>query len=257
MIGVMIVVNSLMNVNAHVVESVEIVPADASAETMMKRTMIEKPSSSSETPQDVIDVEQMSVSAQNATRSSRKMTLSSASLPHIITIRKSAGRKVSGRWLEMKDRIKQAWNLAERAHKGQTNKDGKTPYIEHIKGVVKILTDDFKVTNEKMVIAAILHDVIEDCDRKYIDEINRDFLPEFGLIMALTNEAKDQTPIHASYEAYIDHLIWFAKRDEPELIYIKLADMIYNVTNDPSVHQKARYRKALPKLIDTIRWFGD
>jgi len=55
-----------------------------------------------------------------------------------------------------KDRIRQAYALAEKAHSGQTRASGE-PYVNHCLAVAKILAD-LKVP-PVMVIAGILHDV--------------------------------------------------------------------------------------------------
>lgn len=52
--------------------------------------------------------------------------------------------------------------LAERLHEGQMRKDGKTPYITHPRAVAKAVLDNGN-TDETIIAAALLHDVIEDC----------------------------------------------------------------------------------------------
>ncbi|MBN2145467.1 MAG: bifunctional (p)ppGpp synthetase/guanosine-3',5'-bis(diphosphate) 3'-pyrophosphohydrolase [Candidatus Aureabacteria bacterium] len=60
------------------------------------------------------------------------------------------------------NRICEAVLFAAEAHKGQTRKDGKTPYIFHPLRVAARVAKQAKST-EEMIISAYLHDVIEDC----------------------------------------------------------------------------------------------
>jgi len=59
------------------------------------------------------------------------------------------------------DRIQSALAFAFRQHKGQTRKGGGQPYIVHILDVARLLLAEPGVT-EDVVIAGILHDVLED-----------------------------------------------------------------------------------------------
>jgi (p)ppGpp synthase/HD superfamily hydrolase len=63
--------------------------------------------------------------------------------------------------------IIKAADLANIAHEGQKRKYNGRPYIEHlmrVAGRVTLLSD----STEEEIAAAWLHDVIEDCDEKYI-----------------------------------------------------------------------------------------
>lgn len=63
--------------------------------------------------------------------------------------------------------VKLAYCLAKFGHRAQTRKeltDGKpTRYFEHVRRVAIILMDEMKIMDRDMIIAAILHDSIEDC----------------------------------------------------------------------------------------------
>lgn len=63
--------------------------------------------------------------------------------------------------------IKLAYCLAKFGHRAQTRKeltDGKpTRYFEHVRRVAIILMDEMKIMDRDMIIAALLHDSIEDC----------------------------------------------------------------------------------------------
>lgn len=64
--------------------------------------------------------------------------------------------------------IHKALIFATQAHNGQTRKDtAKTPYISHPVGVAMILSE--YTNDEEVIIAGLLHDVIEDCEVSYED----------------------------------------------------------------------------------------
>ncbi len=59
-------------------------------------------------------------------------------------------------------KIEKAYHFAKDKHEGQLRKDGKTPYFMH---VLKVATELSKRGyNSKVIEAALLHDVIEDCN---------------------------------------------------------------------------------------------
>jgi len=76
--------------------------------------------------------------------------------------------------------IKAAKTAATRAHRGQFRKDGRTPYITHPERVAKRVK--FFGGNHIAIIAAWLHDVMEDCDGG--EQIVKETLAELPLPQA-------------------------------------------------------------------------
>ncbi len=60
-------------------------------------------------------------------------------------------------------RLVRAYRFAEAAHDGQMRDEG-TPYIEHPIRVALILWEELGVRDVDMLVAALNHDVLEDCD---------------------------------------------------------------------------------------------
>jgi GTP diphosphokinase / guanosine-3',5'-bis(diphosphate) 3'-diphosphatase len=52
--------------------------------------------------------------------------------------------------------------FAARAHSGQSRKDNRTPYINHPLEVMHLLLHEAEITDTEILMAAVLHDVIED-----------------------------------------------------------------------------------------------
>jgi len=84
--------------------------------------------------------------------------------------------------------ILQAANLAKRAHAKQVRKFSGDPYITHCLRVANkvMLLDGI---TEEMVAAALLHDVIEDCDNEFVAELHK-VMPArvTNLVLELTNQ---------------------------------------------------------------------
>jgi GTP diphosphokinase / guanosine-3',5'-bis(diphosphate) 3'-diphosphatase len=144
----------------------------------------------------------------------------------------------------MKKLIDKAWDIAKEVHGNQKRKSGK-PQMYHIKEVVKVLKE-MGITEENFIITAILHDVLEDCELKMFAFYYNKILDTFGAEI-LTNVLA-LTHLEGSYPRYINDLII----EYPNLTIIKLADMIENVTENPSEKQLKKYRKAFPLLVKCL-----
>ena len=76
----------------------------------------------------------------------------------------------------MSDFFNRAFSYAYEAHLGQTRKGKKIPYIVHPMDVASVLMKNN--APEHVVIAGILHDVIEDREKTY-SEIHYYYLRDF------------------------------------------------------------------------------
>jgi (p)ppGpp synthase/HD superfamily hydrolase len=85
-------------------------------------------------------------------------------------------------------RVTEAFDIAARAHTGQTRKGAAgEPYINHVADVAARLAHSPRAT-EAMVIAAILHDVVEDTETT-LAEIEARFGPEVaGYVAEVTDD---------------------------------------------------------------------
>lgn len=141
--------------------------------------------------------------------------------------------------------IDRAWEIAENTHKGHTRRDGKTPYINHIKGVVLNL-EAMGCESLRIILPAILHDAVEDSDddsrpllmQKINDAFGDDVLK---IVMKVSH-------MEGSYDDYIYKMV--NDKDKAPAI-IKIADIIDNLCDDPTPNQVKKYRKALLLLIRT------
>ena len=75
----------------------------------------------------------------------------------------------------MSQRVLRAINTAAWAHDGQLRKGTDLPYVSHVYGVMHLVSQQPGV-DENTIIAAVLHDVLEDASDKYsIEDMERDF----------------------------------------------------------------------------------
>ncbi len=70
-------------------------------------------------------------------------------------------------------RIEKAMAFARDAHKGQIRKNSNQPYIIHPIEVAEIIAE-YEINHEDLIIAALLHDVVEDTEHT-LEEIQEEF----------------------------------------------------------------------------------
>jgi (p)ppGpp synthase/HD superfamily hydrolase len=142
--------------------------------------------------------------------------------------------------------------LADKLHKGQKDSP-KHDYIHHPARVVRNLLLVKPDADDDMIMAAWLHDTLEDCG------IDEDFLRQAGyserciaMVKALTRPPDDQR----EYNQIIDELIAIGNEGA---LYIKLADNMDNLNPDRvkefmlreperSLRFQARYTKSVQKI---------
>lgn len=92
--------------------------------------------------------------------------------------------------------IKLAYTLAKFGHRAQLRKeliDGKpVRYFEHVRRVAIILMDDMKIMDRDMIIAALLHDSLEDTEDLTAELLEHSFGPQVaGMVTLLSKIPKE------------------------------------------------------------------
>ena len=138
------------------------------------------------------------------------------------------------------DRIKEAYEFAKNAHKGQVRSSGE-PYVQHPLRVAMILTDLHP--DEDSIISALLHDVVEDTDID-IDEIEAKFGP--GVVPLLNGLEKLSRVYYKGEERQVENLrkMFLAMSKDIRVILIKLADRLHNMRTLEFVPEDKRKRIA-------------
>lgn len=112
-------------------------------------------------------------------------------------------------------RIRHALNFALKHHAGQTRKNRRAPYIMHPVQVALILARYDRPDDE--LVAAILHDVIEDCVATNAEQaqMTERIRAKFGddvteMVLGVTEPKRDASdvklPGHVRRDAYLDRL---------------------------------------------------
>ena len=119
--------------------------------------------------------------------------------------------------------------LAAHAHRDQVRKDGETPYIAHPGRVALVVSAVFGVTDEMILAAAWLHDVIEDTTVDF-DELEAGFGPAVARIVAALSKdpRRPEREREALYDAQLAAGPWQAR-------LIKLADVFDNLADADAV----------------------
>ncbi len=124
-------------------------------------------------------------------------------------------------------RIREAFDFACAAHDGQMRKDGCSPFVIHPIAAAEIVAS--MGLDEESVIAALLHDSIEDTDVTYDDIARR-----FGMAVAdiVEGVTKLSRMTYASMEdAQMENLrkLLMAMAKDIRVIIIKMADRLHNM----------------------------
>jgi (p)ppGpp synthase/HD superfamily hydrolase len=152
----------------------------------------------------------------------------------------------------------EAWNFAKEKHKGQIRRFIGSPYfdahVQKVNGILKQYT-----TDEDILCASILHDVLEDC---YDDQElgYQELENKFGWVVAdtvreLTSDKNELINDYSSDKAayLIDKMIGMSD----EALTIKLADRLQNISDafTASPRFRLKYFNETTKIIQEIEKF--
>jgi GTP diphosphokinase / guanosine-3',5'-bis(diphosphate) 3'-diphosphatase len=135
-----------------------------------------------------------------------------------------------------------ALEFAAHKHRDQRRKDASaSPYINHPIALARLLAEDGGVTDAKTLVAAVLHDTIEDTDTTY-DELRAQFGKKVADVVAeVTDDTSLPKPRRKALQ--IEHAPHMSQR----AALVKLADKTCNLRdvahNPPADWPLARRRK--------------
>lgn len=149
-----------------------------------------------------------------------------------------------------------AWDFAEAKHAGQIRKFTNKPYfdghVQKVNGTLKLYT-----TDEATLIAALLHDVIEDCYEN-IWEGYREIKELFGseianLVFELTSDKNEITYKHDGSKT--NYLIHKMSNMSNRALTIKLSDRFNNIADAFTASERFRnsYYNETLKIAIAIR----
>lgn len=141
--------------------------------------------------------------------------------------------------------VEKAYNFAVRKHEGQLRASGE-PFATHPIAVAFILTElELDVSS---VVAALLHDVVEDTDTTE-DDIRREFGDTVALLVSGVTKL-DKIPYTSKEEQQIENLrkMLLAMAKDVRVIVIKLADRLHNMRTLSSKSEEKQREKARETL---------
>lgn len=140
--------------------------------------------------------------------------------------------KVSYRTLTDEDKklIRSAFDVALEGHKNQRRRSGEA-YIFHPLAVARIVAKEIGL-DATSIAAALLHDVVEDCDDYSIDDIERLFGKTVAKIVdgltKISSLSKEQD-MDVSLQAENFRKMLLTLNDDVRVIIIKIADRLHNM----------------------------
>ena len=149
----------------------------------------------------------------------------------------------------MKNKLNLAKKYAIKQHKGQYRKNQKTPYWYHLRDVVNNL-EMMGITDESILCAGWLHDVIEDTSFDF-DDVSKDFGKKTAQIISdVTKETRlPKIQQERNYLKQLSDSSWQSK-------VVKLADILANISDLKnsgfSKKEKIDHVKQKRKYLDAI-----
>jgi GTP pyrophosphokinase len=123
-------------------------------------------------------------------------------------------------------RFERALLFASRKHHGQARKGTSTPYISHLLGVASLVLE--AGGDEDLAIAALLHDVVEDCGgAPMLKEVRRRFGKAVAHVVegCTDSDTYPKPPWRERKERYLEHL----RTADEDVRLVSAADKLHNV----------------------------
>ena len=157
--------------------------------------------------------------------------------------------KISYRTLSAKDKklIRRAFEVALDAHSDQRRKSGEA-YIFHPIAVAKIVASEIGL-DANSIVAALLHDVVEDCPRYTTDDIQQLFGETVARIVnGLTKISNIKKDMDVSMQAENFRRMLLTLHDDIRVIIIKIADRLHNMQTIHSMREDKQLKIASETL---------
>lgn len=140
-------------------------------------------------------------------------------------------------------------------HRNQRRKDtGASPYINHPIALADVLCNEADVCDERILMAAVLHDTVEDTDTT-----EAELIAHFGAeVAAIVMEVTDDKALTKAERKQLQ--VEHAAHASPEAKHVKLADKISNLRDlaaspppDWTLERRQEYFDWAKRVIDGLR----
>lgn len=148
--------------------------------------------------------------------------------------------------VEISPLLSKAGSLAQEAHKEQFRAEG-LPYFTHCVEVERILYEEWKIDDENILCAAILHDVIEDTDIT-LDEIRVSFGEDIAKLVDGVSKFRSENEDKAFSDRETVRKVFDRTLIDPRVAVLKIADRLHNMRTlgaMPKEKQVAKSRETL------------
>ena len=137
--------------------------------------------------------------------------------------------------------IKRAYFLAKEAHQGVRRRSGE-PYFLHPIAVAQIVVDEIGL-GVKSVVAALLHDVVEDTDYT-VEDMEHIFGPKIASMVDGLTKMSGVFNADTSRQAEYFRKVLLTLSDDVRVILIKIADRLHNMRTLGSMLPNKQYKIA-------------
>ncbi|MEK7642602.1 MAG: HD domain-containing protein [Patescibacteria group bacterium] len=145
--------------------------------------------------------------------------------------------------------IEKAYQIAKDAFRGIYRDDKETRYFEHIRAVTLILIDYLRVKDYEIIVAALLHDIVEDIESWTIERVRIEFGDKVALLVEyMTKPPEEDYGSKTERDILYHSRFRFAPR---EFFLIKLADRLHNTLTLWSCTEEKRRRK----IEETVKYY--
>ena len=136
--------------------------------------------------------------------------------------------------------ILKAYNDAKDAFREKYREDGDR-YFEHIRAVALIQIDYLRVKDHRIIVAGLLHDIVEDIPSWTVDRVQLEYGDEVALLVEyMTKPSKEQYPNKVERDNVYHSRFRFAPRD---FFLVKLPDRLHNTITLWGCGDEKRKRK--------------
>ncbi len=142
-------------------------------------------------------------------------------------------------------RIGAAYNMAKLAHTGQLRKDG-SPYVTHCVAAADIASD--MGLDEDSIVAALLHDVIEDTNLTHADIAKQFGEPVADIVEGVTKLTRVQYTSKEDEQMENLRKMLMAMAKDIRVILIKIADRLHNMRTMAYQTEEKQRRKSLETM---------
>ena len=160
-------------------------------------------------------------------------------------------------------RIDFAYDMAKYGHRNQFRESG-ARYFEHLRATAIILIDELGITDVEMIIAALLHDMLEDSFLLTSERIKITFGDRVSVLVATVSKPKKNDP---RFKSDVERHQWYFKQIAgscAEAKLLKLADRLQNMRTLGSCSLEKQKRKIaetkeiyLPLITDVAKEYPE